>query len=94
MKYFVPMLIKLLGDTNFKVALVALKILEDILHTPNIILEQIVPQLVDKLNDNKVALRQNISKLIKNEYMENKQSIWVDCLLLHIKKSANANIKE
>jgi hypothetical protein len=63
------MLIKLLGDANFKVALVSLKILEDILHTPNIALEHLVPQLVEKLNDNKVALRQNISKLIKNEYL-------------------------
>jgi len=69
MKTFVPMLIKLLGDANFKVALVSLKILEDILHIPQIVLEQLVPQLVEKLNDNKVALRQNISKLIRNEYI-------------------------
>lgn len=27
MKYFVPTLIKMLGDSNFKVALIALKIL-------------------------------------------------------------------
>lgn len=57
-------------------------------------MEQIVPQVVDKLSDNKVALRQNISKLIKVEYLSSKQAIWLDNLLLHIKKSANANIKE
>ena len=93
MKAFVPILIKLLTDTNFKVALVALKILEEILHTPGINVEQLVPQIVEKLNDNKVALRQNISKLIKNEYSQTKLPIWLDSLLLHIKKSSNANIK-
>lgn len=65
MRYFVPTLIKLLGDSNFKVALVSLKILEEILHNPLVNIEQIVPQIVDKLADNKVALRQNISKLVK-----------------------------
>ena len=53
-----------------------------------------IPQIVDKLNDNKVALRQNISKLIKSEYLHSKQAVWIDSLLLHIKKTANANIKE
>ena len=57
-------------------------------------MEQIIPQIVDKLNDSKVALRQNISKLIKAEYLQTKQPIWIDSILLHIKKSANANIKE
>ena len=94
MKSFVPILITLLTDTNFKVAVVALKILQEILHTPGINIEQLVPQIVEKLNDNKVALRQNISKLIKNEYSQTKLPIWLDCLLLHIKKSSNANIKE
>jgi hypothetical protein len=93
-KYFVPVLIRLLGDSNFKVALVALKMLEDILRTPHIGLEQIVPQVVEKLNDNKVALRQNISKLIRTEYLASKHPIWLDSLLLQIKKSAHANIKE
>ena len=46
------------------------------------------------MNDNKVALRQNISKLIKNEYSVSKLPIWLDSLLLHIKKTSNANIKE
>lgn len=64
------------------------------MHIPNIALEQIVPQVVDKLSDNKVALRQNISKLIKAEYGKTKLPIWLDTLLLHIKKNANANIKE
>lgn len=26
--------------------------------------------------------------------MQSKQGIWLDCLLVHIKKSANANVKE
>lgn len=69
MKHLLPILIKLLGDANFKVALNALKMLEDILRIPKINLDVLVPQVVDKLADNKVALRQNISKLIKSEYL-------------------------
>jgi hypothetical protein len=34
MKSLLPILIKLLGDANFKVALIALKVLEDILRIP------------------------------------------------------------
>lgn len=94
MKYFVPTLIKMLGDSNFKVALIALKILQEILHVPNVNIELIVPQIVQKLADNKVALRQNISKLIRSEYNLSKHPIWLDHLLLHVRKSANANVKE
>jgi hypothetical protein len=36
------------------------------LRLPQLSLELIVPQIIDKLSDNKVALRQNISKLIKS----------------------------
>jgi len=35
-----------LGDANFKVALIALKIIEEMLRTPQIPLEGIVPQIV------------------------------------------------
>jgi hypothetical protein len=68
-KNILPVLIRLLGDANFKIALIALKIVEEILRIPSINIEGLAPQLVDKLADNKVALRQNISKLIKNEYV-------------------------
>jgi hypothetical protein len=69
MKSILPILIKLLGDVNFKIALIALKILEDILRIADISLDVLAPQVVEKLSDNKVALRQNISKLIKSEYL-------------------------
>lgn len=36
MKIFVPILIKLLADTNFKIAFIALKIVEEILKIPMI----------------------------------------------------------
>jgi hypothetical protein len=66
MKNFVPILVKLLADANFKIALISLKIIEDILKLPLVHLESIVPQVIDKLNDNKVGLRQNVSKLIRS----------------------------
>jgi hypothetical protein len=72
MKTYVPILIKLLADVNFKVALISLKILEEILLFPNSNIEQIAPHLIEKLADNKIALRQNISKLIRSEYIRTK----------------------
>jgi hypothetical protein len=72
MKTYVPILIKLLADVNFKVALISLKILEEILLFPNTNIEQIAPHLIEKLADNKIALRQNISKLIRSEYIRTK----------------------
>lgn len=65
-KTFLPTLIKLLADSNFKVALISLKIIEDILKIETISTSSIIPQLVDKITDGKIALRQNISKLIRN----------------------------
>ena len=66
MKIFVPILIKLLADPNFKIAFISLKIVEEILKIPKIKLDVIVPQVLEKLNDSKIALRQNVSKLIRN----------------------------
>ena len=57
-------------------------------------IDHVVPQIVDKLGDNKVALRQNISKLIKKEYLNSQKPVWIDQLLAQVKKSANANVKE
>ena len=57
-------------------------------------IDHVVPQIVDKLGDNKVALRQNISKLIKKEYLASQKPVWIDQLLTQVKKSANANVKE
>jgi hypothetical protein len=54
----------------------------------------LVPQVVEKLTDNKVALRQNISKLIKSEYALTKEGVWIDHLLLHLKKTTNPNVRE
>lgn len=44
---------------------------------PGISLDIIVPHLVERLSDNKIALRQNISKMIRNEYLKTKKSIWI-----------------
>ncbi len=65
-KVYIPTLVKLLGDGNFKVALISLKIIEELLVMPGMSLELIVPHLAERLSDNKIALRQNISKLIRS----------------------------
>ena len=64
-KNFLPILIKMLADPNFKVALISLKIIEEILDVESVNYATLIPQLVDKISDGKVALRQNISKLIR-----------------------------
>ncbi len=46
MKNFVPILIRLLADTNFKIAFISLKIIEEILKIPMVKLEVIVPQVL------------------------------------------------
>lgn len=93
-KTFMPTLVKLLTDPNFKVALISLKIIEEILQFPSTNLTGLVPHLVDKLSDSKIALRQNMSKLIRSEYSRTKERIWIDNLLSQIKKSPNSSIKE
>ncbi len=44
-KVYIPTLVRLLGDGNFKVALISLKIIEELLIMPGINLDQIVPHL-------------------------------------------------
>lgn len=92
-KTFMPVLVKLLTDSNFKVALISLKIIEEVLHFPSTNLISLIPQLVDKLSDSKIALRQNISKLIRSEYSRSKEKLWIENLLDQLKKSTNSSIK-
>ena len=56
----------------------------------------IIPQIVDKITDGKVALRQNISKLIRSEFHRTYSKQWIIELLNQLKKSPspNSNIKE
>lgn len=63
-----PAVIKLLSDQNFKLVLVALKILENILESSYFRPEQadiLVQALIDKLADPKISVRQNVFKLIR-----------------------------
>lgn len=55
-----------------------------------------MPQLVDKISDGKVALRQNISKLIRKEFARTSHKSWISELMGQLKKSPapNSNIKE
>ena len=52
-----------------------------------------MPQIVDKLSDGKIALRQNVSKLIRNEYLQKGDPIWIDNLLENLRKTANTNTR-
>jgi hypothetical protein len=36
---------------------------------PSIKIQVIIPQIVDRLSDGKIALRQNVSKLIRHEFL-------------------------
>ena len=74
-------MIKLLSDQNFKIASITLKVFEDLLHISQIPLETIVPQIVEKLSDGKVALRQGVARLIRTEYLKCYNPIWLDTLL-------------
>jgi hypothetical protein len=37
----------------------------------------IVPQIVEKITDGKIALRQNVSKLIRSEYSRTGNKLWL-----------------
>lgn len=87
-------MLRLLGDGNFKVALGGLKLIEEVLHNPQVALEAIAPQLVERLGDNKVTLRQNIAKLVRSEYQASQQAIWIDQMLLQLKRQGGMHVRE
>ena len=89
----VPPLLKLLSDQNFKIATITLKVLEDLFKIESIPLESIVPQVVEKLGDGKVSLRQGVARLIRSEYLREYNPIWLDSLLDLLKKTTNASLK-
>lgn len=88
-----PPLLKLLSDQNFKIATITLKVLEDLFKIESIPLESIVPQVVEKLGDGKVSLRQGVARLIRSEYLREYNPIWLDSLLDLLKKTTNASLK-
>jgi len=94
MKGLLPTLVRLLGDANFKVALVALRVVEELMRVPTVSLEIIIPQIVERLSDSKVALRQNIGKLVRSEYLTTHNPLWLDHLLVQLRRTANSNIRE
>lgn len=94
MKGLLPTLVRLLGDANFKVALVALKVVEELMKAPAVSLEVIIPQIVERISDSKVALRQNIAKLVRSEYLSSHNALWLDHLLVQLRRTTNSNIRE
>ena len=55
-----------------KNCMISLKIIEELLKMPGIGCNYLFPHLVERLSDNKIALRQNISKLIRGEYLKDR----------------------
>ena len=88
-----PPLLKLLSDQNFKIFTITLKVLEDLFKIESVPLEAIVPQVVEKLGDGKLSLRQGVARLIRAEYMREYNPIWLDGLLDLLKKTTNASLK-
>ena len=65
-KTLFPILLRLLTDQNFKIASITLKVFDEFLRIPSLNLENIAPQVVEKLGDGKVVLRQGIARLIRS----------------------------
>ena len=51
--------------------------IEDLFEMEIIQVNQIAKQMINKLNDPKISLRQNVSRLIFNEYMRKHDKRWI-----------------
>lgn len=94
LKSLLPILLKMLGDSNFKISLASMKMIEEIFQNAALNLEVFYGSLIEKLADSKIAIRQNVAKVIKNQFMRDKSAAWIDNLLMALKKpTANGNLK-
>jgi hypothetical protein len=69
MKAIFPILLKMLKDTNPKIVSLTLRILENCIEwisTSEQQLNNLVAIIVEKLGDQKISIRQNVSKVIKD----------------------------
>ena len=71
------MVVKVFDDNNFKISVLGLKMIEDLFEMEIIQVNQIAKQMINKLNDPKISLRQNVSRLIFNEYMRKHDKRWI-----------------
>lgn len=94
MKSLLPILLKMLGDSNFKISLSSMKMIEEIFQNTSLNLEVFYGSLIEKLADSKIAIRQNVAKVIRNQFTRNRSAAWIDNLLMALKKqTANGNLK-
>jgi hypothetical protein len=87
-----PTIVKLLSDQNFKLVLVGLKILENILESTYFrpeLSDGLIPSLIEKLSDPKISVRQNVFKLIKILMRTTDRNIWIDNAIGVLVKGSN-----
>lgn len=87
-----PFIVRLLSDQNFKLVLVGLKILENILESSYFRHEQsdtLIPALLDKLADAKISVRQNVFKLIKILLRSTDRNVWIESAIAMLLKGSN-----
>lgn len=86
---------KMLGDPNFKISLASMKMVEEIFSNPSINLDMFLGNLIEKLADSKIAIRQNVARIIRNQFSRTQNSAWIDNLLQALRKpTTNNNAKE
>lgn len=76
-----PGIIKMLRDPNPKIVGVSLKILENIIQeSKSADIQQsfnLVSVIVEKLGDQKISIRQMVSKVIKEMFKKTEKKIWI-----------------
>lgn len=91
-KTMLPAVVRLLSDQNFKLVLVALRILENTLESSYFRPDQadiLVPALIDKLADPKISVRQNVFKLVRLLLRTTDKDMWLEAVLSALSRGAN-----
>jgi len=85
----------MLGDPNFKISLASMKMVEEIFSNTNINLDMFQGSLIERLADSKIAIRQNVARIIRSQFTRTRNSAWMDNLLQVLRKpGTNNNAKE
>jgi hypothetical protein len=84
----------MLGDANFKISLASMKMVEEIFENTAINLDTFMGSLIEKLSDPKIAIRQNVARIIRGQFSKTRNPAWIDNMLQAIKRpNANNNTK-
>ncbi len=94
LKSTMPILIKLISDSNPRIAQKTFKIIESLMRVARPNFSEIIPQLFEKLMDNKMSLSQSIVNLAITNYTETKNKQWLDEFLAYLKRPIHSTVKE